>query len=122
MNGYTLGSGHFTAKVGAAASLAGLLFVALSINLVRIVSYSKLPARAAGTPSAACRRGLQRRAAPPKRAQLWHRVVGSLGTFVVVVGAAQRRQGPDHPPIPDGGSDPVCQACGPEPCRWLCAD
>jgi len=36
----------FVAEVGAAAALAGLLFVAISINLARIVSFPGLPGRA----------------------------------------------------------------------------
>lgn len=37
------------ATAGAAAALTGLLFVAVSINLKRILQYPSLPARAAGT-------------------------------------------------------------------------
>jgi hypothetical protein len=39
----------FVAQVGAAAALSGLLFVAVSINLTRILSIPLLPARAAET-------------------------------------------------------------------------
>ena len=39
----------FAAEVGAGASLTGLLFVAVSINLERILSFPKLPARAGET-------------------------------------------------------------------------
>ena len=39
----------FVAEVGAAAGLSGLLFVAVSINLKRILEISPLPARAAET-------------------------------------------------------------------------
>jgi modulator of FtsH protease len=40
-------SNFFVAELGAAAALAGLLFVAVSINLTRILQFSHLPARAA---------------------------------------------------------------------------
>jgi hypothetical protein len=51
VHAYTLTdwSGFATAEVGAAAALAGLLFVAVSINLDRILAFPKLPARAAET-------------------------------------------------------------------------
>jgi hypothetical protein len=39
----------FVAEVGAAAALAGLLFVAISINLSRILADANLPGRAAET-------------------------------------------------------------------------
>ena len=39
----------FAAEAGASAALAGLLFVALSINLQRIVAFPHLPGRAAET-------------------------------------------------------------------------
>ena len=39
----------FVAVAGASAALAGLLFVAVSINLTRILQYPTLPARAAQT-------------------------------------------------------------------------
>jgi len=39
----------FVAEAGAAAALAGLLFVAMSINVKEIVSYAWLPARAIAT-------------------------------------------------------------------------
>lgn len=37
----------FAAEVGAAAALTGLIIVAVSINLSRILSFPQLPARAA---------------------------------------------------------------------------
>jgi hypothetical protein len=47
--GYDVAAWHglFAAEVGAAATLAGLLFVAISINLARILEAEHLPARAA---------------------------------------------------------------------------
>lgn len=40
-------SNFFVAELGAAAALTGLLFVAVSINLSRILQFAHLPARAA---------------------------------------------------------------------------
>ena len=39
----------FIAAAGASASLAGLVFVALSVNINRILEYPQLPSRAAAT-------------------------------------------------------------------------
>jgi hypothetical protein len=39
----------FVAQVGAAAALTGLLFVAVSINLTRVLEFPQLPTRAAET-------------------------------------------------------------------------
>jgi hypothetical protein len=51
MSGYDLGAWHefAVATVGASATLTGLLFVAISINLDRILEVERLPRRAAGT-------------------------------------------------------------------------
>jgi hypothetical protein len=51
MHAYALAewSGFAASEVGAAAALTGLLFVAVSINLARILAFPKLPARAAET-------------------------------------------------------------------------
>lgn len=39
-------AGFYTAQIGAAAALAGLLFVGLSLNLTKILAYPALPNRA----------------------------------------------------------------------------
>ena len=39
----------FVAQVGAAAALTGLLFVAVSINLTRVLEFPQLPTRSAET-------------------------------------------------------------------------
>jgi len=42
-------NGFFTASAGAAATLVGLLFVSLSVNIREILKYQHLPTRAAAT-------------------------------------------------------------------------
>jgi hypothetical protein len=93
----------FVAEVGAAAALTGLLFVAVSINLDRILSFPKLPARAAETLSllllvvATSSLGL----VPQGGRALGIEVAGcalSLATIALIV---QVRHGPDN------SSDPV---------------
>jgi hypothetical protein len=51
MNAYTTAGweSFFVAEVGAAAALTGLIFVAVSINLTRILAFPQLPGRAAET-------------------------------------------------------------------------
>jgi hypothetical protein len=51
VSGYDLAAWHgfAIATVGAAATLTGLIFVAISINLDRILEVERLPRRAAGT-------------------------------------------------------------------------
>ncbi|HTQ08213.1 MAG TPA: hypothetical protein VMI54_30375 [Polyangiaceae bacterium] len=51
MNGYSTSGweNFFVAEVGASAALTGLLFVAVSINLSRVLAYPQLPGRAAET-------------------------------------------------------------------------
>ena len=47
MTGITAWRDFFTACAGASAALAGLIFVALSVNIAHILKYDHLPARAA---------------------------------------------------------------------------
>jgi hypothetical protein len=46
---FAMWANFFMTAAGAAASLAGLVFVALSVNITRILQYPHLPARAGAT-------------------------------------------------------------------------
>ena len=91
------------AEVGAAASLTGLLFVAVSINLERILSFPKLPARAGETLAllllvvAIASLGLAPQSSRALAAEI---VACAVGTSAVVL-TVQLRHGPDDP------SDPI---------------
>jgi modulator of FtsH protease len=92
----------FVAEVGAAAALTGLLFVAVSINLKQILSYPKLPARAAETLSllllvvAVSSLGL----APQPPEALGIEVMTCAGLMSLAVLIVQLRHGPDDPADP----------------------
>ncbi len=95
-------SSFATAQVGAAAALTGLLFVAVSINLERILAFPKLPARAAETLAVL----LLALAASsvvliPQDVRL---LGGELSALALAVGgvtlAVQVRHGPDDPNDP----------------------
>jgi len=92
----------FVAEVGAAAALTGLLFVAVSINLKQILSYPKLPARAAETLSllllvvVVSSLGL----APQTSAALGIEVMTCAGLMSLAVLLVQLRHGPDDPSDP----------------------
>jgi hypothetical protein len=90
------------AEVGAAAALTGLLFVAVSINLDRILSFPKLPARAAETLSllllvvVITSLGL----APQPSSALAAEIIACAGLLSVVTAIVQWRHGPDSPTDP----------------------
>ena len=92
----------FIAEVGAAAALTGLLFVAVSINLKQILSFPKLPARAAETLSllllvvAVSSLAL----APQTSEALGIEVIGCAGLMSLAVLRVQLRHGPDDPADP----------------------
>jgi hypothetical protein len=93
----------FAAEVGAGASLTGLLFVAVSINLERILSFPKLPARAGETLTlllllvvVIASLGL----APQGSAALAAEVIACAGGTAAIVLAVQLRHGPDDPADP----------------------
>jgi modulator of FtsH protease len=91
-----------TAEVGAAAGLTGLLFVAVSINLQRILSFAKLPARAAETLSVLLLVLLiSSLTLVPQSSRL---LGGETAVLAVALGAVtltvQIRHGPDHPDDP----------------------
>lgn len=104
MDAYALAewSGFATAEVGAAAALTGLLFVAVSINLERILAFPKLPARAAETLVVLLLALMSSSVVLlPQNIRLLGAEVGALG---LGVGAAtltvQVRHGPDGPNDP----------------------
>jgi hypothetical protein len=104
MHAYALAewSGFAAAEVGAAAALTGLLFVAVSINLARILAFPKLPARAAETLVVLL---LALVAASlvliPQNVRLLGAEVGGLGLGVgAVTLTVQVRHGPDGPNDP----------------------
>jgi hypothetical protein len=92
----------FAAEVGAGASLTGLLFVAVSINLERILSFPKLPARAGETLTllllvvVIASLGL----APQSSLALALEIIACAGGPAAVVLAVQLRHGPDDPGDP----------------------
>ena len=91
------------AETGAAASLTGLLFVAVSINLDRILSFPKLPARAGETLTllllvvAIASLGM----APQSPRALAAEIIACAAGASGVVLSVQLRHGPDDP------SDPI---------------
>jgi hypothetical protein len=92
----------FAGEVGAGASLTGLLFVAVSINLERILSFPKLPARAGETLTllllvvVIASLGL----APQSGRVLAVEIIACAGGPAVIVLAIQLRHGPDDPADP----------------------
>jgi hypothetical protein len=92
----------FVAEVGAGAALTGLLFVAVSINLKQILSFPKLPARAAETLSllllvvAVSSLAL----APQTATALGIEVIICAGLMSLAVLTVQLRHGPDDPADP----------------------
>jgi hypothetical protein len=90
------------AEVGAAAALTGLLFVAVSINLERVLSFPKLPARA-GEPLALlllvvviASSGL----APQDTRALAAEIIACAAGMSAVALSVQLRHGPDDPSDP----------------------
>jgi hypothetical protein len=92
----------FVAEVGAAAALTGLLFVAVSINLKQILSFPKLPARAAETLSLLLLVvAVSSLALAPQAAQALGIEVGACaGLTSLAVLVVQVRHGPDNPADP----------------------
>jgi hypothetical protein len=92
----------FAAEVGAGASLTGLLFVAVSINLERILSFPKLPARAGETLTllllvvVIASLGL----APQSGRALGVEIIACAGGPAAIVLVVQLRHGPDDPADP----------------------
>jgi modulator of FtsH protease len=90
------------AEVGAGASLTGLLFVAVSINLERILSFPKLPARAGETLTLLLMVVViaSLELAPQSPAALAAEVIACAGGTAAVVLTVQLRHGPDSPTDP----------------------
>ena len=102
--GYSIQSwqGFFSAEVGAAAALTGLLFVAVSINLEKILQFPKLPARAGETLAllllvlVVASLGL----IPQGRRLLGAESAVCAGVLAAVTLKVQVRHGPDSPTDP----------------------
>ena len=90
--------GFLTADVSAAGALTGLLFVAVSINLAKILSFPKLPARAAETLAilllvvVTASLGL----VPQSGSLIGVEVIGCTAGLIAVTLAIQLRHGPDR--------------------------
>jgi hypothetical protein len=104
VNAYTTApwQNFFVAEVGAAAALTGLLFVAVSINLNQILSFPKLPARAAETLSLLLLvLAVSSLALVPQTSQtLGIEVFTCAGLMSLAVLRIQVRDGPDDPADP----------------------
>ena len=92
----------FAAEVGAAASLTGLLFVAVSINLRAILSFPRLPARAAETLALLLLVAVIASLAliPQDPAALAAEMIACAAVLSATVLAVQVRHGPDSPSDP----------------------
>ena len=92
----------FAAEVGAAASLTGLLFVAVSINLRAILSFSRLPARAGETLSLLLLVAVIASLAltPQNPHALAAEIIVCAGGMATAILTVQVRHGPDDPADP----------------------